>query len=51
MSERLAQIRGETQMLFAQADLVDWLATLQRNCQAQILGASEGGGEAAFDSQ
>jgi hypothetical protein len=41
MSESLAQIRGDTQTLFCQADLSDWLAALQRDCKAQVDGASE----------
>jgi hypothetical protein len=42
MSESLAQLRGETQTLFCQADLSEWLASLQRDCKAQIESASEG---------
>ena len=41
MSESLAQLRGETQTLFCQADLSDWLASLQRDCKAQVEGATE----------
>jgi len=41
MSESLAQLRGETQTLFAQADLADWLASLHRDCKAQIVATSE----------
>jgi hypothetical protein len=41
MSESIAQLRGETQTLFAQADLADWLASLHRDCKTQVLGVSE----------
>ena len=41
MSESLAQIRGDTQTLFCQTELSDWLASLRRDCQAQVDGASE----------
>ena len=41
MSESLAQMRGETQMLFCQAGLSDWLASLQRDCKAEVESASE----------
>lgn len=41
MSESLAQLRGKTQTLFGQADLSDWLSSLQRDCTALVEGASE----------
>jgi hypothetical protein len=41
MSESLAQMRGEAQMLFCQANLSDWLASLQRDCKAEVESASE----------
>lgn len=40
-SETLAQLRGETQALFCQAGLDDWLARLREDCKAQVLAASE----------
>lgn len=40
-SESLAQIRGETQTLFVQARLSDWLAKLREDCKAVVLDASE----------
>lgn len=41
MSESLAQLRGKTQTLFAQASLDDWLARLREDCKEQVLDASE----------
>lgn len=41
MSESFAQLRGETQTLFCQADLSDWLASLQRDCKSQVESARE----------
>ncbi len=41
MSESLAQMRGETQMLFHQAELSDWLASFQRDCKAEVASAGE----------
>jgi hypothetical protein len=41
MSESLAQLRGKTQKLFAQASLNDWLARLREDCKEQVLDASE----------
>jgi hypothetical protein len=41
MSESFAQLSGETQTLFCQADLSEWLASLQRDCKAQVESASE----------
>lgn len=40
-SESLAQLRGEMQTLFAQADLADWLARLREDCKEEVLAASE----------
>lgn len=41
VSESYAQIKGETQTLFRQAELTDWLASLKQKCVAEIDGVSE----------
>lgn len=40
-SESLAQMRGETQTLFAQADLGDWLSKRCQDCKDEVLATSE----------
>jgi len=40
-SESWAQVRGEMQTLFAQANLSDWLTKLCQDCKAGILAADE----------